>query len=228
MKVIGYFVIAVFLFLNLPILIAQDLHQKLDAVYGMSPVLYNGVVYSDYYNNGVKGDQFLDGGLFKIGNLTLNNASFTSLELNYDIYRQKLLLQFETQNLAKRQIEIPLEHTKRFSIDDKDYQIIQNNDSSFKIFQVIGDGNHKILIHHYKTLRTASSSVYKYHFSERQHKTWLQKEDQIHRIKSNKQFANYFPKDKNLIKSWLKSNKIKLKKASDPQFSELINYINSL
>jgi len=228
MKVIGYLIIAIFLLLEIPFLQAQDLHKKLDAVYGLSPVLYNGVIYSDYYNNGVKGDQYIDGKPYKKGSLSLNESLYTNLDLNYDIYRQKILLQFETQNQAKRQIEISLEHAKAFSLGDIKFQVIQKNDSSFRIFQVIGEGHIKILIHHFKTLRTASSSVYNYHFSDHHHKTWIQIDHEILRIKNNKQFLEYFPENISLIKAWLKSNKIKIKKASDSQFLALINYINSL
>ena len=218
----------IFLFLGFYNLDAQSLKNKLDAVYGLSPVIYNGIVYSDYYNSGVKGDQFLISNHYRPGSVKLSGNDFSDLRLNYDIYRQKALLQFENQNELKRQIEIPIEHLKEFIIEDKRFIIEKDLDSSFKIIQVIGNGQITFHIYYFKTLRTVSSSVYERKFSDAQRKMWVQIKGKRYRIKTRRQLAKLFPEHKKSIKSWLKSKRIRFKKVSDAKLLETTKYLDSL
>lgn len=176
----------------------------------------------------MKGDQFLISKYYKPGTVKLLGNVFSDLQLNFDIYRQKALLQFENQNDLKRQIEIPIEHLKEFTIEDKRFVIERDIDSSFKIKQVIGNDQIKFYIFYYKTLRTISSSVYEREFSDAQRKMWVQVKGKRYRIKTRKQLAKLFPENKKPIKSWLKSKRIRLKTVSDAKLLETTKYLDSL
>lgn len=230
MKAIKTCVIFAFLFLGLPCLSAQNIKDQLDAVYGLSPILYNGKIYSDFYNKDVKGDPFLKSKSYSNGELRLRQGYFNGLDLNYDIYQQKVILQFASQNKAIRQIEVPLEHLIEFKIEEGLFQIFQQEDQSYKIYHIIGAKSTKIYLFWYKNLETIqASSSYKHEFTEAKREFHLLKEEQLIPINNNKNLRHCYPKKLQAdIKKWMKTHGIKLQKANDGQLLELCQYLDSL
>jgi len=94
---------------------AQMSLRNFDAVYGLDTKLYNGRVYSGYYNSFVKGHQFYEGKEFQNGQLITGGQLYKGKNLNYDIYQQKLLLSFKSTEHGHQIIELPLEHIRSFS-----------------------------------------------------------------------------------------------------------------
>lgn len=230
MKVIRLICIAVSLFLGVQFLTAQNLKNQMDMVYGLSPILFNGKVYSDFYNNQVKGHQFLLVKTMTKGSLTIQNQSFTNQKLNLDIYEQKVLLEFQDQNNAVKLIEIPLEHLNEFNLGQKHF-IISNPDSlNSKIYQIIGDEETLFRIYWYKKLETTSSaSVYDYEFSEPKKEITLIYKGEISQINKNKTLIKIIePSRQKEFKRWLKKRKIKIYKANDDDFQLITKYLEQL
>ena len=230
MNALRFYMIALILLLGLPPLMCQNLKESLDATYGLCPKLYNGKLYADSYNRDVKGHPFLMQPVYESGQLKLRQGNFPDLKLNYDIYTQKVLLKFETQNKAYRQIEIPLEHLLEFNLQKRNFVNLPEEDKSFQIYQVIGDQETRFYIHWYKKLETVkSSSTYKHEFTDAKKTFYLVRKDQLTALSNNKSLRLCFPEEQHAtIKKWMKSQGINLKKASDQQILMLSQYLNSL
>lgn len=230
MKVLRLICIAVSLFLGVPFLTAQDLKTQIDGVYGLSPILFNGKVYSDFYNNQVKGHQFLIKKTMINGDLVIQNQIFTYQKLNLDIYKQKVLLEFEDQNKAIKLIDIPIEHLSEFSLGNKQFIIRKSDSVSYKIYQIIGDENHQFQVYWYKKLETTSSaSVYDYQFSDAKKEITLVKQGDISQIIKNKSLIKSIKgSQQKEFKRWLKTNRIKIHKATDSELYLVTQYLDQL
>ncbi len=208
----------------------QEQLNNMDDIYGLNPELYNGKVYSDFYGSSVKGHQFLWSPEYSKGDLIINNKSYHEQIINYDIFKQKLLLSFTNYTKTQRIIEIPLKNIQSFSFSDMYFQLMSMPDSSIKIFQVIGKSKFPILIYWKKNMiTTTSTSIYDYKFTEPKRDIWLVKDHQFYPITKNKSLLKLFDKEQAIVlKKWLKSQNIRIQKAKDWQLQKLSEYLYAL
>ncbi|NPD44630.1 MULTISPECIES: hypothetical protein [unclassified Lentimicrobium] len=230
MKVLRLINIAVLLFLGIHFLAAQNLKTQRDVVYGLSPILFNGKVYSDFYNNQVNNHQFLVGKTMTTGDIRIQNQLFRNHKLNLDIYKQKVLLEFQDQNKAIKLIEVPLEHLSEFSLEHKHFIISKIDSASYKIYQIIGNGNHQFQIYWFKKLETTSTaSVYDYQFTDAKKEIVLICQGDISQIVKNKSLIkNIKDIHQKKFKRWLKANRIKIHKATDSELYLVTQYLDQL
>ena len=209
---------------------SQGNFTRLDDVYGLNPELYSGRVYTDFYNTKVNGHQFLKSPSFSTGSVVINKQDYKNQQLNYDIFKQKLLLSFTNYSQAHRIIEIPLSKVYSFSLSNKQFRILKMHDSTLKIFQVIGDSTFNILIFWRKNINTTTStSVYDYKFTDAMREIWVIRNREYKQINSNKSLLKLFTKEQSQkIKTWLKAQNIRVKKASDQQLEELSKFLYTL
>lgn len=209
---------------------SQEKFNHLDDIYGLNPELFSGRVYVDFYNTKVKGHQFLESPEFSTGHLKISNQKFENQQLNYDIFKQKLLLSFTSYSQAHRIIEIPLSKVYSFSLLEKQFRVIRMPDSALKIFQIIGDSTFNILIYWRKDVNTTTStSVFDYKFSTVKREMWVIKNNEFNQINSNKSLLQLYSKKQSQgLKTWLKAQDIRVKKASDQQLEELAKCLNEL
>ena len=209
---------------------SQENFTHVDDIYGLNPELYSGRVYTDFYNTKIKGHQFLKSPSFSTGSLVINELNFENQQLNYDIFKQKLLLSFTNYSQAHRIIEIPLSKVYSFSLSNKQFRILKMHDSTLKIFQVIGDSTFNILIFWRKNINTTTStSVYDYKFSETKREIWLIRNKEYKQVNSNKALVKLFTKEQSQkVKKWIKAQKFRVKKASDQQLEELSKFLYAL
>ena len=202
----------------------------MDMVYGQSPILFNGKIYSDFYSNQVNGHQFLVDKTMTEGDLMVQNQLFTNQKLNLDIYEQKVLLEFQDQNKAIKLIEIPLEHLSEFSLYRKYFIISKLDSSHYKIYQIIGDGNRQFQIYWFKKLETTSTaSVYDYQFTDAKKEIILIQQGDISQIVKNKSLIKSIKEiHQKEFKHWLKSNRIKIHKATDSELYLVTQYLDQL
>ena len=202
-----YVVYFTFLLLCSPasLLEAQQLKAEFDEVYSMNPELYNGKIFTEVYRIGVSGNQFFLNENFQSGDIGLNNQIYKNQELNYDVYRQKLLLSFENEFNARVVIEIPLLNTQFFYLENKYFEVLNWKEDSKMIFQVFGDDHCKILIEWSKSLSIKSySGDYNRKFSDLKKQIWVLNNGEYHAIKKNKSFIKFFGSEQqDEIEKWL-------------------------
>lgn len=211
-------------------LVAQQLKAQYDEIYNLDHELYNGLIFTEVYRIGVAGNQFFLNEDFQFGKLGLNDQVYDDQNLNYDVFRQKLLLSFENEFNARVVIEVPLLNAQFFYLENKYFEVLPWEDDSKKIFQVFGNEGCKILIEWNKSLSTKSySGNYNRKFSDLKKKVWFLKNGEYHAVKNNRSFIELFEIEKqDDIEKWLKSNRIKIQKADDASLQMLAEYCSQL
>ncbi|MFO7827224.1 MAG: hypothetical protein R6V23_01275 [Bacteroidales bacterium] len=225
-RLIGFLLLQLIFFQNF----TTHSQEKLDSVYGLNPILYNGQIYSYAIHPSVKGNQYLINKGFISGNLTINKKTFSGLHLNYDIYNQEILLKF-VLNHKTLIIKLCKEKITEFSLADKTFNLIKEPESNEKtIYQVFGEDKYKVLYHWEKELHLSNiSGRTSYVFTKPQKTMYLQFNNQKVRFKNNRHFLSRFNKsNKSEIKKYLKVNGLNIKRISDKDLIVLINFCNTL
>lgn len=209
---------------------AQSQKKQFDAVYGLDSKLYNGYVYNGQYGSKVRGIPFVYQE-FKEGTLSLEGKAYTDLQLNYDIYNQKVVLKFINNSGAWQHIEIPLFKLDHFSIGEHDFKMISKNDSSFQIYQSIGQMPYMFYVSHHKNMNLDNaSSQYEYRFSKDFTQVfWWKDELNVIELKRNKSLLeNLDKKQQQSARKWLRQKKVKIQKATAAQLELFSKYLHQL
>ncbi|MCX6249566.1 MAG: hypothetical protein NTX61_02330 [Bacteroidetes bacterium] len=210
-------------------LLSQDTVKVPDRVHGPDQTLYNGKKYSYFLPTGVKGDQYLFSQDYLAGSLTLRGKCYLGLTLNYDIFNQQLLLKYNDEMGALNIIEVSKAWIKRFSLGSLNFEYL-NLEQGPRYYQVLGESRVQILYYWTKTLVldvVYGSSVYT--FTPAQKDSYLFMHGQLRPFRNNRGLVRLFdPVHRAQIKSYLRKNKINVKKAADQTIVELITYIGKI
>jgi hypothetical protein len=99
-------IIYLFLFISISEVVAQQNKICTSEVYGSDPLLYNGRVYRFFTPLNTLGNQFFADPQFETGSVTIRGVTYTTLNINYDIYNQQLILEYKNNFGAKNLIII--------------------------------------------------------------------------------------------------------------------------
>ena len=210
-------------------LISQDAFHEMDRVYGLDPLLFNGKKYSYFLPSGTGGNQFLASSAFVEGDIVIRGKEVQDVFLNYDIYNQKLLLQYSDETGAFQIIEISEAWLERFSLGEMNFIYLAGNEQH-RIYQVLGDGPYHILYSWRKSLKLSNSmGDGNYTFSPAVKTRYVFVDGELHPFRSKGSLIKVFdPAHKPAIKNYFHEKGINPKKASDQAMTELINYIGNL
>ncbi|MEE4197808.1 MAG: hypothetical protein V2I54_09195 [Bacteroidales bacterium] len=204
--------------------------ETIDSIYGLDPVLYNGKVYSYRTPPSVQGSQYLTQREFVPGEVIIQDKTYTHHLLNYDIFNQEILLQFET-DYKTATIQLNKEKVDAFTLDSRTFKLIQNEEkNTYEIFQFFGRGKYVVLYFWEKNLELIDRSGDSYwSFSKPQKTMYLQFNNEKHRFRNNRTFLTHFTKSqKQEIKTYLKQNKLNLKRITDTELNQIIHFCNQL
>jgi hypothetical protein len=208
---------------------AQQSNINVADVYGLDPSLYNGRHYTFFPPLNTGGNQYFSSVKFETGSATIRNVTYNKLALNYDIYNQQLILEYNNNLGATSLIIISDAWLESFSFKGLDFEIISSQDTLKRIYQVLGVGPNRILYYWKKTLNLESFQGSKNHnFSSARKEMNVYTGNQILRYWNNKIFCSLFSSDKRFaIKDYLRKNHINVKKATDQTMTELILFCNT-
>jgi len=223
-----FLLLTIFLLISVS-LFCQQPAEKLDRVYGLDPTLYNGKKYSYFLPPGTDGHQYLQSPDYFVGGVTIKEEYFGDITLNYDIYNQQLLLRYANENGAFNIIEVSKAWLKGFSLDNMHFEYLDLGDG-LKFYQVLGDGKIKILFHWKKDLKLdVGATSTNFAFTKAFRSDYILLEGKLFPYRNKRSLIKVFgPEKKQDIKSYLRKNRIRLKKASDQDMTGLINYIDTL
>lgn len=210
-------------------LISQETRNTFDQVYGPDQKLCNGKKYGYLSPQGTKRDQYLLSPRFSPGRVTLRGKDYEGVSLNYDIYNQQLLLQYHDEGGALYTIEVSQAWLSGFSLGEWNFEFL-DPDGTPRFYQVLGDGGVRVLYYWYKTLNlnTAVGST-NYIFSPAVRDSYLIIDGELIRFRKKQSFIRPFePAVRSEIKSYLRKNKIRVKRASNEKMSDLLSFINGL
>lgn len=204
--------------------------EKFDSIYGLNPTLYSGQIFTYMVPSSVKGSQYLIEDNFMQGDIIINNQTFTNLLLNYDVYNQEVILRFES-NYKTVTIKLNKEKMDGFTLGKRKFILIKSPGEPVpEIYQYFGDDQLMVLYHWEKELDLSSKSGNSFwSFSKPRKTMYLLIEKQKHRFKNNRTFLSLFEKpQKHEIKTFIKQNKINLKRISVTELNELIKFCNNV
>ncbi|HOW30052.1 MAG TPA: hypothetical protein PLP88_00665 [Bacteroidales bacterium] len=199
-------------------------------LYGLDPLLFNGRYYSFYITKGTIGDPFLQGTGFLKGSVTVRGVNFDNLDLNYDVYNQQLVLKYLNRLGAVNQIIVSDAWLEGFTLDDMHFCLLQNADTTKRIYRVFGSGEITLLRYYSKTLALDNQlSSRNFRFSNLRFENYLRTSSGMRAFKGNRNFVSLFDAGKQPnIRKYLHEKRIRLRKAGDRELTELITYCNQL
>ena len=215
--------------LNSLVVLAQKSVSQ-DPIYGFDPLLYNGLTYSYFPTPGTGGSQYLFKEFDEYGTITIRGIVYQEVNINYDVFNQQLVMKFTNSSGAKSLIAISAAWLEEFDLNGVHFEAIAKADTVKAIFQVLGNGQNKILISFGKELLLDSfKSNRNHYFSEARKNMFVLSGEKITGFIGNRGFIKCFdPTKQDEIKKYIRKNNIQAKNASDLQLGELINYCNTL
>ena len=120
----------------LPYLTSKD---SIDKVYGMDPTLYNGILYQSKYPETVKGDQYFSSPEYLNGEVLIRGVIFKNIKLNYDVYKQEVLLKYTNLSNGINIISISKAWLESFTIGDDRFTLYGTAEIPKRIYQVFGN-----------------------------------------------------------------------------------------
>jgi hypothetical protein len=210
-------------------LISQDAVKVLDRVYGLDQTLCNGKKYDYFLPSGTRGYQYLLSPDYVRGSVTLRGKNYTDVALNYDIFNQQLLLKYEDEKGSVNIIEVSKAWLTDFSLGNMNFELRRPEHPS-RLYQVLGEGPVRILYYWWKNLGLdAAIGSSGYAFTRAVRDAYVLMDGKLRPFSTNKSLVGLFaPKHRQEIKSYLRKNKVKVKKASDQVMAEMITFIGNI
>ena len=197
--------------------------DSLDKKYGMDPSLYNGIMYQSVYPKDVKGDQSFSTPNFIKGEATIRGVYYKNIDLNFDIYKQELLLRFINAGNSYDIITISKAWLETFEIGNHQFKIYSFPEAPNRIYQTMGNGSILLLYFWKKDLKVDNVAGVLSFIPQRLKYVLMNKS--LKKYRNNREFLHLFLQDKQLqIKKYMQQNRIKVNKSSDKIMEELINY----
>jgi hypothetical protein len=209
---------------------AQKTDNNSDRVYGFDPLLYNGKLYYFYPGPGTQGTQFMLNNFDNSGSVSVRGISYTNLVLNYDVYNQQLILRFKNSAGSNSLLILSEAWLESFDLSGSHFILIPDIDTTKRIYQVLGDGNEKVLYFRKKDLLLDSFKNGGVHyFSEIKRTMFVSDSGRITGFKNNRSFISTFDQARQeKIKKYMHTFKVNVKDADDQKMTDLINYCSSL
>jgi hypothetical protein len=226
------FKIIFFLFLFNPfsLAIAQNSYSGIDSVFGFDPLLYNGTQYTYRAARNANGNPYLFENGFQKGWITVMDKTYQSLDLNYDIVNQVLLLKYVDHAGAIIILEVSQSWLSSFGIGASEFELEKQDSYKPVIYQVLKKGQVRVQYHWQKELNlenTLSTPVYAFSKAKRTNSLCLNDKEYVY--EKNRDFLKVFdPVIRVKVRNYLKNNKIKVNKSSDHAILALVNYCNTL
>jgi hypothetical protein len=207
---------------------SQTYFSSPDKKYGLDPLLYNGIKYTYFLPPGTGGHQYLQSFDYFTGTVTIKEEIFEGLTLNYDVYNQQLLLRYADEKGAFNIIQVSKAWLKEFQLGEKYFTYFDLGDG-LKFYQILGAGQVKLVYYWFKNLNLDVGSSGNFTFTPAMRSAYVLKEKQLIPFRNKRGFIKILRKEnKKEIKRYMRKNRVKLKKASDREMTDLINYISNL
>jgi hypothetical protein len=201
-----------------------------DKIYGFDPLLVNGRVYTFSVPQGTEGNQFIVTEFDRMGKVSLRGTTYENLILNYDVYNQQLILKYVNSLGSTSLMEISQAWLNSFEVNNQHFEVVTTSDTAKRFCQVIGSGQYSVCYYYFRDLvpdtRTSSKKLV---FTRCEREMFVYQSNRLIRYKNNRSFVSVFNNSqKEMIRKYLRKNKIRVRKAADDSVMDLITYCNSL
>lgn len=191
-------------------------------------VLHNGRIWRNLYYL-TEGDQFLFSKKFLPGSVAISGKIFTNVFLKYDIYKDEILTPVDTGGI----LQLNKELVDSFSLifQNKTYRFIRMQDDSVKgskkYFNLLYKGKTALCLKYYKKIEKLpvdGGNDNFYQFS----RIYVVKANQIYLITGGRDLMKILIKEKELIKTFIKKNKLDVSVKEPESFIPVLRYYDSI
>jgi hypothetical protein len=206
----------------------NDYLSECEKKYGKDADLVNGEKYFYPYRQ-ADGDPFIYAES-RSAVITIHEKEFQGQLLRYDIFNQKLVLDFKDLYGATSSLVLRNEWVESFVFENSHFMKMQGPDGNTGFFQIVTDGPVACVYKWSKSyLLNLTSGMQSYYFTEPMKESFLLIGGRFYSYRSNGTFLKVFDtEDQKLIRQFLRQSKIKVKNAPDSQIRHLVGYCNSL
>lgn len=208
----------------------EEISQITEQTYGINQELICGELYENLYQ-GAYGTPFLIKEEFTNGSVVYKGIKYNDLQLMYDIYEHKLLLEYKFERSHIR-VYLTNSFLTEFEIYNKEFKKLDLFDEDPKFYQVMEAGKNLTYYCYWLKSRTESNHLYpriSYEFSKDKRKRYLYINGDFSSFRGKNSFIAAFPKIiRKPIKKYLKQNQIYIAECSDTAMQQLLEYCNSL
>jgi hypothetical protein len=205
----------------------EEYHQansRFNRSYGSDFNLLNGRQYYLLYSS--VSHPFLYSDEYRPESLRLKGVPYEGIPINYDIYKQQLILQYSNSSGEAKHIIINEEFIDGFTMNNKEFHRLSFPETGSGFLQVLSSGELSFYFTWGKTMfysPTANSTPYNYTQASR--KAFLYKSGQMYPIKSRASFTNAFEKQFHRdINRFLREEEINVKSSTDEAMKRLLDY----
>lgn len=205
-----------------------DYLAECESKYGSDADLVNGEKYFYPYRQAL-GDPFLYTET-RSALITIQGKEFEAVQLRYDIFNQKLVLDYKDIYGSTSSLVLRNEWVESFDFDDQFFVNIPGPDGEPGFFQQVTDGPIACLYTWSKKyLLNLTSGVQNYYFTDASRDSFLLLDGEFYPYRNNKTFLKTFDTEtQKLVKQFMRQSKVKVQHAPDSQIRHLVEYCNSL
>jgi hypothetical protein len=191
-------------------------------------ILYNGRAWRNLYSR-IKGDQFLFTTDLLPGSVKIGKRTFDNLLVKYDIYNDELLTITDHGIILQLNKEmIDYFDMKYFG---KVYLFKRLDADSINVLSgyvnVLYDGSISLFVKYRKEILLLAVEN-KFDLFNQMQKIYLKKDGEIILINSKRNFLNQLEDRKQQVRTFIKSNKIKITKKNPESFQPVVEYYDKL
>ncbi len=209
----------------------EEVYNQTAKVYGIDDVLVNGSKYRSLHPV-ASGNPFFTDGTFSEGDISLKGRDFKVVFLKFDIEQQKVILKVFPDSANFKVIVLNNNYINNFTLQGKYFVNISSllkTNSVSGFYELVYHGSFVFGRSYKKEFVANYSNNYPNgKYSKIKKASFVFREDGKHRIKKNKDLYYLFPQKKDLIKRFIKDNKIKLRKASNHKLNILMQYCDEI
>jgi hypothetical protein len=191
-------------------------------------VLYNGRAWRNLYYR-VKGDQFLFTTEFLPGSVTVEGRTFNNLPVKYDIYNDELLL--ITDHGIILQLNKEMVDSFTFDYNKQTFRFKKFDTDSLSSLSgyvnVLYNGGTSLYIKYRKEILLLAVEN-RYDMFNQINRIFIQKNGNIFKVDRKGELLKLFEDQKHLVRSFIRSNKIRISRKTPGSFKPVIEYYDKL
>jgi hypothetical protein len=191
-------------------------------------ILYNGRAWRNFYTK-VKGDQFFLTSDFSPGTVTINNKLFRNLLVRYDILNDEVLIIASQGIVLQLNKEMVDGFTINFISGSYGFQNLEklSLDGIRGYANVLYNGNISLFVKYRKEILKLVEEN-KFDVFQQIHRIYILKEGKMYSIANKKDILRLFENNKQEIRNFIKSNKIKVSKKRPESFKTVVEFCDNL
>ena len=196
--------------------------------YGANVNLLNGRQYYLLYSS--NSHPFLDSEQYGAEELWLQGKQYEGIPINYDLYKQELVLQYSDYSGVARQLSLNEELIYGFTLNSRTFRKLLFPETGTGYFQVVYAGELSFYFFWEKTMYySPASNSTPYNYTKASRKAYLKKSGALHAIKSRSSFTQVFDKRyRKDLNRYLRKEAISFKTSSDESIQHLMEYCEEL